>query len=171
MKRFLLFLTLIAVIGLAGYYYFQKQGGVQDIEFLQVEGLQFKRVTPFPKLSLTTSAKAALHNPNPFGVEITKMEFDVYVEDKHTTKVSQIVSVPMPAKSEFKLPFEFEIPLGKSGFFKDAKDVITGAWKNQSLKIKTVGVINIEVLNIPVELPFEEEDVYLLKDYILGGGE
>lgn len=166
MKRLLIFITLILVTGLAAYLYFQQQGGVQDIEFQKIEGLRFERVTPFPQLSLTTAAKAVLNNPNPFGVEIKQMEFDVFVEDKHTTKVNQMVSVPMPAKSEFKLPFEFEIPLGKAGFFKDAKNILSGAWKNQSLKIRTEGIITIEVLNIPVELPFDEEEVYLLKDYI-----
>ncbi len=166
MKRLLTIITILAALGLAGYYFFQKNGGVKDIEFVKLEKIKINKVVPFPKLLLLTEAKAVLKNPNPFGGEITSLDFDVYVEGKHTTTVHQPVSIQMPADTEFKLPINFEIPLGKSGFFKDAKDIITGAWKNKKLNIQTVGEITIKVLNFEFQIPFDEEEGYLLKDYL-----
>lgn len=166
MKRLLITTTIIGLLGLAAYYYFQSSGGVQDIEFIKLEKLKIEKITPFPKLSLKANAEAVLKNPNPFGVVITSLDFDIYVEDKHASKVSQDVSIDINGQSTFKLPLNFDIPLGKIGFFKDAKDILSGAWKHQSLKIKTIGTINIQVLKINIDLPFEEEEEYLLKDYL-----
>ncbi len=166
MKRLLYTITLIIAIGLVAFYFFEKSGGVQDIEFVKLEKLKFNKISPFPKLTLNVTATSVLKNPNPFGVEITGMDFDVLVESKHTTTVNQDVSIEMPANSEFKLPLNFEIPLGKTGFFNDAKDILTGAWKNKSINIRTKGIIHIKVLKINLEIPFDEEEPYKLKDYL-----
>lgn len=166
MKKVLIFITLIALLGLAAFYFYQKSGGVQAVELVKLERLKIDQVIPFPKFKLMASANAVLNNPNPLGAEISAIELDIYVEDKHTTKIQEQLSIEMPASATFKLPLTFEIPLGKSGFFKDAKDLLTGAWKNQSLRIKTTGIIYINVLSLDFEIPVEEEAVYLLRDYL-----
>lgn len=166
MKRLLTIITVLAGIGLVGYYFFQKNGGLKDIEFVKLERIKIKKVIPFPKLSLTTSANAVLNNPNSFGVKITALDFDVYVEGKHTTTASQEVSIDMPSNAKFKLPINFDIPLGKTGFFNDAKDILTGAWKNKTINIRTVGDIHIKALTFDIKIPFDEEEAYLLKDYL-----
>lgn len=151
---------------LVSFYFYQKTGGVQAVEFVKLKRLKFEKVIPFPQLTLVTQANAVLNNPNPFGVEIIKMDFDVFVEEKLSTTVNQATSIPMPANSEFDLPISFEIPIGKSGFFNHAKDILSGAWKNKSIKIRTTGKITIKLLKIELNVPFDETEEYLLKDYL-----
>jgi len=166
LKKLLIIITAIALLGLAAFYLYQKSGGVQEVELIKLERIKIEQVIPFPKLKLLASANAVLTNPNAIGAEISAVEIDIYVEGKHTTKIKEQLSIEMPANQTFNLPLNFEIPLGKTGFFKDAKEVLTGAWKNQSLRIKTTGVIYAKVLSFDFEVPLEEEEVYLLRDYL-----
>ncbi len=166
MKRLFIVLTFICIAGLAVYYFYQKNGGIKEIELVKLEKLRFKKVIPFPKLTLIAEGNAVLDNPNPVGVEIIGVDFDVLLQGKHITTVQQKVSIDMPANAEFRLPINFEIPLGKSGFFNDAKDILTGAWKNKSVNIQTTGIIRIKTLQLEFEIPFDEKEDYLLKDYL-----
>ena len=168
MKRISIIFTVIVLVWLVGDYMYDRNWGVQNIEFVKLEEIKFKKVIPFPKLSLVSSANIILKNPNLIGAEVTGVDFDVYVEDKHTTRVNHATNFPVAGNEEFNVPLEFEIPLGKAGFFKDVKDILTGAWKNQTLTIRTVGSINIRFpsLKIDFNLPFDESMEYLLKDYL-----
>lgn len=166
MKRILLVITIIGILGLVGFYFFQKSGGVQEVELIGVEKITFSKVIPFPALKLQASANLLLKNPNPIGAEITHIHMDIFVTDKHATTIHQDIRVSMPANAEFKLPVNFDIPLGKSGFFKNAKDILNGAWKNQAIDIRTEGKVTVEVLKVAFDIPFDEENNYLLKDYL-----
>ncbi len=157
---------LFVLIGTAAFYLYQRSSGFQEVEFMRLEDFRIEKINTFPNLNLQAKANARLNNPNPFSVEIRSTEFDIFIEDKHASRANQSLSIEMKRNSDFELPLDFEIPLGKIGFFKDARNILSGAWKNQSIKMRTVGRVKVSVLGLEVDVPFEEETSYLLKDYL-----
>ena len=159
----LLFLVVIAV---SGYFIYQKASNFTNPEFLRLENVRFKNVTLPPDLKITFVSDAIIHNPNSHGITISKVDFDVIVDGKETTHFQQDLEVEMPANSEFSLPLSFEVPIAKKEFFQNFKDVLSGAWKKQSIQIRTVGTITIRAARIQLDLPFDDENEYRLEDYL-----
>lgn len=167
MKKLFLTVFLIALIIAGGIaYYFYSTGGPKEPEFVKLENIKFKDVTLPPNLKLTLTADAVLRNPNPFSVEISKMEFDVFANDLQATTIKQIISSKMPANEDFKLPIEFDVPLQQESLLKDLKSIISGTWKKQKIKLRSVGTITVKAAKLSFDIPFEHEDEYRLEDYI-----
>ena len=51
-------------------------------------------------------------------------------------------------------------------FFKNFKNVLNGAWKKQSIKIRSLGTITIRQSRVKFEIPFDFDDEYRLQDYL-----
>jgi hypothetical protein len=72
----------------------------------------------------------------------------------------------MGANSDFSLPLSFEVPISQKEFFKNFKNVLNGAWKKQSIKIRSLGTITIRQSRVKFEIPFDFDDEYRLQDYL-----
>lgn len=163
--RYIGYVTVLALIA-GGIYIYFKASNLKDPEFVRMDNIRFKNITAPPNLKLTFVSDAILNNPNPYSLTIAKVEFDVYVDGKKTTHFVQDVESEMAANSEFKLPLSFEVPITKKEFLKNLKDMIGGAWKKASLKIRSKGDITIRATRVTFDIPFDYEDEYRLEDYL-----
>ncbi len=135
-------------------------------EFVKLQNVKFGNVKLPPNMAVTFSSDMVLNNPNPVGVTISKMEFDVFIDGKKSTHIVQDTNVKMPANSDFTMPLSFQIPINHKEIFKNLKDVLSGAWKKQAMDIRSVGKIYVKVMGKDVGIPFDHEDTYRLVDYL-----
>ena len=169
MKFFFKIITILFFLALVGggFYIYQKANDLKDPEFVRLENIKFKNITMPPDFKLTFVSNAVIKNPNPYEMTISKVDFDVLVDGKKVTHFNQDLEVKMAANSNFKLPLSFDVPLAQKGFFKNFKNMLNGAWKNQALKIRSLGTITIRAARVSFDIPFDYDDEYLLKDYLL----
>ena len=80
-------------------------------EFRTLENVRFTSFSLKQPYSVTLSADAVYFNPNKIGADINEMDFDVFIDDKKVTHITQEIKAHMPASSEFKLPVEVKVPL------------------------------------------------------------
>jgi len=149
-----------------GYYIYQQAVNLKNPEFVKMENIKFKNVTLPPDLKITFTSDAVINNPNDHEFTISKIDFDVLVDGKKTTHITQDLEVLMAANSDFSLPLSFDIPVGEKEFFKNFKNMLNGAWKKKSVKIRSVGTITIKAINLNLDIPFDYDDEYRLEDYL-----
>ncbi len=156
-------LIVLAAAG-AGFYYY-KYGTPESPSVEKIHHIQFKKITPPPGMKITLGADALVNNPNPFSVEITSIEADVFIDGKKANEIHQRVSKSMPANGKFDLPLEFDIPVEDKTLIKDLGSLVTGAWKKRSVVIKCEGKIFLKAAKLDVGIPFFYEKEHRLGDY------
>ena len=103
-----------------------------------------------------------LNNPNGVGVDITKMEVDIFVNNVHIGKTTQTHEAIIPADSNFNLPLKFEfspkevLNIGSLGG-------LLGALKDKKVKMKYKGFVSVKVLDKELSVPFDYDDEMVLK--------
>ncbi len=125
-------------------------------EFRELENVQLKGAKRDGTLVITADAR--FHNPNPFGLRTTGLQFDAYIDDRHVATVQQIVSTDVPARSEFLLPVEINVPLKK--VYEDLGDLLGGllSRKKQEVRLRLEGKILVEALGVELVVPFLHEE-------------
>lgn len=164
-SRILLVLVLI-LAGIGGYYLTKVVQNAEEPKFVRFENVKFKNVTLPPNLTITFTTDAVLSNPNDFALNISDVDFDVFVDGKKTTHVKEVLEIRMPEQTEFNVPLSFEVPIGKKEVFSKFKDMLSGAWKKQAIKIRSVGTITVRASKLRFDVPFDYEDEYKLEDYL-----
>ncbi len=159
-------ITFFVVLFAGGFYLYNQASNLKYPEFVRLENIKFKNVTLPPDLKLTFSSDAVINNPNPYSLTISKVEFDVLVDGKKSTHIKQDLEIEMAPESDFSLPLSFEVPIGQKEFFKNFKNMLNGAWKKQSIKIRSVGDITIRQSRVQFDIPFDYDDEYRLEDYL-----
>ncbi len=139
---------------------------IKNLELKGLKNVKFQDIKLPPKMSFILSADFQLFNPNVIGVNVQKMEFDVFVEGKKASHIVQDEKVKIPAKSEFTVPLKFKVPLEEKKLFKNIKNVFSGAWKKQGIHIQTKGHIYVNALGKPIGIPFDYEEEYRIEDYL-----
>ena len=156
-------LLILAGAGAAFYYY--NYGAPQSPRVEQIKNVRFKKITPPPGMKLTLQADAVVVNPNPFSLEISSLQADVYIDGNRTNEIAQNLSRTMPANEKFDLPLEFEIAIKDKTLLKDLSDFVTGAWKKRAITIKCEGTIFLKAANMDFGVPFQYEEEHKLSDY------
>jgi LEA14-like dessication related protein len=112
----------------------------RDIRNFKVEKLGFEKST--------ISMDLVYYNPNNFGVQLRKVDCDVYIDEKYLGKYQLDTLMSIPRKAEFVLPSRMEVDM--KNIFKNTFSVIFG--KEVLVKVKgttRVGKGSI-FLNVPV---------------------
>ncbi len=159
-------ITFFLLLLVGGIYIYNQASNLAYPAFVRLENIKFKNVTLPPDLKLTFTSDAIINNPNPYKLTISKVEFDVYVDGEKTTHFKQDLEVEMAPESDFSLPLNFEVPIAQKEFFKNFKNMLNGAWKQQSIKIRSVGDITIRQSRVQFDIPFDYDDEYRLEDYL-----
>ncbi|MFK8006271.1 MAG: hypothetical protein AB8H03_07870 [Saprospiraceae bacterium] len=162
----ILAITFFLVLLGAGLYIYNQASNLKYPEFVRLENIKFKNVTLPPDLKITFTSEAVINNPNPHKMTISKVDFDVIVDGEKTTHFTQDLEIEMAANSDFSLPLSFEVPIAQKDFFKNFKNVLNGAWKKQSIKIRSLGTITIRQSRVQFDIPFDYDDEYRLMDYL-----
>lgn len=157
---------ICAALLAGGIYIYQKSKSLDVPEFVRLENIKFKNITAPPNLKITFTSNAIINNPMPHELQIVKVDFDIMVDGKKTGHITQEVETVMPANAEFALPLSYEVPIGEKEFFKNFKNMLNGAWKKQSIKIRSLGTITIRAARLDFDIPFDYDDEYKLEDYL-----
>lgn len=158
--------TFFLVLLGGGFYIYNQASNLKYPEFVRLENIKFKNVTLPPDLKVTFSSDAIINNPNPHKLTISKVDFDIIVDGEKATHFTQDLEIEMGANSDFSLPLSFEVPIAQKEFFKNFKNVLNGAWKKRSIKIRSLGTITIRQSRVQFDIPFDYDDEYRLEDYL-----
>lgn len=135
--RFILYsLVVVLVIGCSKPQSFD----YRDIRNFNIEKFGFDKST--------ISMDLVYYNPNNFGVQLRKVDCDVYINDKFLGKYLLDTSMLIPKKTEFTLPSRMEVDMKNA--FKNSLSVL---FSNEVL-VKVKGTTRVGkggiFLNVPV---------------------
>ncbi len=156
MKYFIL--VLAATFLLAGC------DGPASPEYVEIRNMKFKGIK---NKNIKLVADAVFSNPNNFGVKITQMECDVFVDGKKSAFVQQELESTMPANSEFSVPLKIDVPVKKA--FKGLGMAIGGIFKKKKALVRMTGFIRVKMAGVGMKIPFDYEEEYQVK--LFGKGE
>jgi len=112
----------------------------RDIRNFKVEKLGFDKST--------ISMDLVYFNPNNFGVQLRKVDCDVYIEDQYLGKYQLDTLMSIPKKAEFVLPSRMEVDMKR--VFKNTFNVLF----SQDVLIKVKGTTRVGkggvFINVPV---------------------
>jgi len=115
----------------------------RDIRNFKVEKLGFDKST--------ISMDLVYYNPNNFGVQLRKVDCDVYIDDKFLGKYQLDTTMSIPKKAEFSLPSRMEVDM--KNVFKNTFSVLFG---NEVL-VKVKGTTRVGKGNIFINVPVNYE--------------
>lgn len=148
-KKWILLIVLVVVIG--GGYYLYSQGEIGK-PTAEVESVKVNQVT-VNKTELTVQITA--HNPNPLGVTLDKVEYDVYFLQNGNPEFlgegvrKRNVQIGADADTTFVVPFE----AGNS----DAIRALAEFARNEGkVRIKVKGSVFVDLKITNLEVPFSK---------------
>ncbi len=132
----------------------------KDLQFKAVEDLEVLR---FDGEEIVLQGKAAIHNPNPYSIEVTKANIDVKVNDVEVGKVEQNERTEVSGNSDFRLPLVVRFPpnkvFGNKGLLGGALNAIF----KKKVDVYYKGTITVAALGLPIDIPVEATKEVKLK--------
>ncbi|MGB1206322.1 MAG: LEA type 2 family protein [Chitinophagales bacterium] len=130
----------------------------QKPEFKYIKNVKLSSLKD-TKISLT--GDVILNNPNPFGMTLTATDLDVSIDGKKAGNVKQTFDTEIPASADFVVPVKIDL---------DQK-IISGDWLNtamsflfnQKVKVHYKGYVTVKALEIPIDIPIDNEEEVTLR--------
>ena len=120
-------------------------------EFKSLENVQFNSFSFQRPYSVTLNADAIYYNPNTLGADIKEMDFDVFIDDKLVTHITQDIEAKMPAQSEFTLPVQVKIPLEEVMKDLNIRDLLS----SREINYRLDGDFKMGIGKAMVKVPFK----------------
>jgi LEA14-like dessication related protein len=115
----------------------------RDIRNFKVDKLGFDKST--------ISMDLVYFNPNNFGVQLRKVDCDVYIEDKYLGKYLLDTLMDIPKKAEFVLPSKMDVDM--KNVFKNTFSVLFG----KEVLIKVKGTTRVGKGGVYINVPVNYE--------------
>lgn len=118
----------------------------KDLEFREIKNTKLSNVS-FSAATLT--ADVVMYNPNNFGLELSRTDLDIFVENNLFGHTSQNIQVSIPRKEQFTLPLSMAIDtknLLKNGFT---------ALYNKEVTIRAVGNVKVGKMGVYKSFPVD----------------
>lgn len=110
----------------------------------ELEYRDFRNLT-IEKIGFSSTAinmDLVYYNPNNFGLELNKMDLDIFINNIYLGKTSQDYQISIPRREEFLIPIKVDIDMKnllKNGFTTFLSNEVT---------IKVIGTIRVGKLNV-----------------------
>ena len=110
----------------------------------ELEYRAFKNLT-IEKMGFSFSAikmDLIYYNPNNFGLELNRMDLDIFINNNYVGKTSQDYQISIPRREEFSIPIKIDVDMKnllKNGFT---------TFLNNEVIIKVTGTIRIGKLSV-----------------------
>ena len=110
----------------------------------ELEYRDFKNLT-IEKMGFSFSAikmDLIYYNPNNFGLELNRMDLDIFINNNYLGKTSQDYQISIPRREEFSIPIKIDVDMKnllKNGFT---------TFLNNEVIIKVTGTIRIGKLSV-----------------------
>lgn len=118
----------------------------KNLEFRELKNTKLSNIG-FSAATLT--ADVVLYNPNNFGLELSRTDLDIFVENNLFGHTSQNVQVSIPRKEVFTLPLSMDIDtknLLKNGFT---------AYSNKEVTIRALGSVKVGKMGVYKSFPVD----------------
>jgi LEA14-like dessication related protein len=119
----------------------------------ELEYRDFKNLT-IEKIGFSSSAikmDLIYYNPNNFGLELNRMDLDIFINNNYLGKTSQDYQISIPRREEFSIPIKIDVDMKnllKNGFT---------TFLNSEVTIKVTGTIKVGKLNVFKSFPVNYE--------------
>ncbi len=137
-----LYLVYLSVLGLL----LSSCGSVKDLEFRSFNNVKIEKVG---FASSTLSVDLVYYNPNNFGLELSRTDLDIYLNDNFLGHSTQVMQVKLPRRDQFTLPIKVDLDMKNL-----LKNSLTSIF-NSEVTIKAVGKIKVGKAGVYKLLPFE----------------
>ncbi len=101
--------------------------------------------------SSTVSMDLIYFNPNNFGLQLSRVDLDVYINDNFMGHTNQVSRISIPRNEEFSLPISMDIDMKNLW-----KNALASAISNE-LTIKIAGTIRVGKGNLFTSFPVKYE--------------
>jgi LEA14-like dessication related protein len=119
----------------------------------ELEYRDFKNFT-IEKIGFSSSAikmDLIYYNPNNFGLELNKLDLDIFLNNNYLGKTSQDYQISIPRREEFSIPIKIDV---------DMKNLLKNGlttFLNNEVMIKVTGTIRVGKLNVFKSFPVNYE--------------
>lgn len=119
----------------------------------ELEYRDFKNLT-IEKIGFSSSAikmDLIYYNPNNFGLELNRMDLDVFINNNYLGKTSQEYQISIPRREEFSIPIKIDVDM--KNLFKNGLTTFL----NDEVTIKVTGTLRVGKLNVFKNFPVNYE--------------
>ena len=107
---------------------------IKEPEFREVKKLAIKKAG---LKSSTLTMEVVMHNPNGFGVDLSRADLDLYIDDSFLGRTEQQYKVHIPKNSDFSVPVSLEV--NTKTVLKNSLNVLL----NEKVAFKAMGSIRL----------------------------
>lgn len=121
-------------------------------EFKAMKNVTARFVSPS---EMVLSGISVYYNPNIVGGNLTSMNVNVWIDNINVGKLDQELSVAVPGLDTFEVPFEMGFNPEKVFEQKGILGSILSMLEKQSVQVKYVGNMKMEVMNVEFAVPVD----------------
>ena len=125
----------------------------KNMKNVQLSSLKNKKIT--------LTADAILHNPNSFGLTLTATDLDISIDGKKAGNVKQTLDTEIPASADFVVPVKMDID--QKVISGDLLNTAMNFLLNKKVKVHYKGHITVKALDIPIDIPIDNEEEVTMK--------
>ena len=130
----------------------------KDLEYISFDHLKVEKLG-FP--NSTISLDVTCYNPNKFGLQLFRLESDVFVNKEFLGKALLDSMLTVPRKDTFLIPVKMEVKMG--GAMNSLLQLINSNPDSTTLLIKLEGKARLKKGGIFITYPIHYEEVKVLK--------
>ena len=127
-----------------------KDPEIKDVKNVEIEDVRIGKPT-----EIDVTADILIYNPNAVGLNVENTEFDVFLDDKFVTHITQESSFKLKAKEDSKFPIAFTVSVDKGDLLSNLGSLLGNLLSEKKMNLKTVGFVKVKVAGLPVKIPFE----------------
>ena len=126
-----------------------------------VVGVNNIRVNEMNIRNLDISADLRVHNPNPFGLDLSRTALSIYTDDRLIGTIDQAYETIMPGSSDFNLPIDIKLQLSNIYDGDVMKAVALGnkILTDRQITIVLKGYLYAGKDEVQLKIPIDREEV------------
>lgn len=130
----------------------------KELEYLSFDHLKVVKLG-FP--NSTISLDVTCYNPNKFGLNLTRMESDVYINKEFLGKAILDSSILVPKRDTFLIPVKMDVKMG--GTMTSILQLMNSSADSTTLLIKLEGKARLKKGGIVLNYPIQYEQMKVIK--------
>jgi len=161
MKKTLIIVALVAVVGTGLYFYYKKQSTLLQEMRYDIVGFNVQQVTSD---KIIVNMKLRITSDSVLQTEITDLNIDIYVDDVKIGTVNNLAKFILPAKGYTIVDTKVTILPGEAS--KSALDLVYGFIRTNDTRVRIEGYAKAKIAGINIPTPISYSTT--LKE-IIGG--
>jgi len=161
MKKLLLALGGLGLLGTGLYLYFKKQSDLLSKFSYKIVGLKIKRIT---LAELSFDVILLFTNKSAIEAKVNRIYVDLFLEGKNVGYVTQSASFIIPANGSSNIPLS--VSINPQSVLLNITDILLGTASKKDMNFSMKGFANIKSGFVSMTMPIEYQTS--LKEYLKG---